>query len=59
MGQTQDAIDGVVKDTINKGGVTIKRVDANTSAATASAAEYQAQSKNGLIMVLGHRWFHH
>lgn len=47
MGQTQDAIDGVVKDTINKGGVTIKRVDANTSAATASAAEYQAQSKNG------------
>lgn len=47
MGQTQDAIDGVVKETINKGGVTIKRVDANTSAATASAAEYQAQSKNG------------
>ena len=47
MGQTQDAIDGVVKETINKGAVTIKRVDANTSAATASAAEYQAQSKNG------------
>ena len=47
MAQTQDAIDGVVKETINKGGVTIKRVDANTSAATASAAEYQAQSKNG------------
>ena len=47
MGQTQDAIDGVVKETIDKGGVTIKRVDANTSAATASAAEYQAQSKNG------------
>ena len=47
MAQTQDAIDGVVKETIDKGGVTIKRVDANTSAATASAAEYQAQSKNG------------
>lgn len=47
MAQTQDAIDGVVKETIDKGGVTVKRVDANTSAATASAAEYQAQSKNG------------
>lgn len=47
MAQTQDDINGVVKETINKGGVTIKRVDANTSAATASAAEYQAQSKNG------------
>lgn len=47
MAQTQDAIDDVVKETIDRGDVTIKRVADNTSAATASAAEYQAQSKNG------------
>lgn len=45
--QTQEAVDSVITGTKEHGDVVVKTVAPNTSAATASAAEYQAQSANG------------
>lgn len=45
--QTEAEIDGVIISKKTENGITIKSVRPNTSAALASAAEYQAQSDNG------------
>lgn len=47
IAQTQEEIDGVITGTHTSGNVTLKSVKPNVSAATASAAEYRAQSANG------------
>lgn len=47
IAQTEDDVEHVFQSEQKHGDITVKTVHPNTSAATASAAEYAAQSKNG------------